>query len=89
MAALERDFLDDGLLLFVYGGGNGLPVALVGTAAGGISEGLDCSRLGYRVDPIDGGVLIALGFHLRWRGCMRPARRLGKILGSRARGGPK
>ena len=66
-AALKQNLLYGGLLLFAYGVGNGLPVALVGTAAGGILKRLDCSRYGNWVDPIVGGALVLLGFYLLWR----------------------
>ncbi len=66
-AAYKQSFLYGGLLLFLYGIGNGLPVMLVGTAAGGVLKRLDCSRFGNWIDPIIGGVLILLGFYLLWR----------------------
>lgn len=66
-AAYQQSFVYGGLLLFLYGIGNGLPVMLVGTAAGGILKRLDCSRFGNWIDPIVGGLLILLGFYLLWR----------------------
>lgn len=66
-AAYKQSFLYGGLLLFVYGIGNGLPIMLVGTAAGGVLKRLDCSRFGNWIDPIVGGLLILLGFYLLWR----------------------
>lgn len=66
-AAYKQSFIYGGLLLFLYGIGNGLPLVLVGTAAGGILKGLDCSRYGNWIDPIVGGLLILLGFYLLWR----------------------
>ncbi len=66
-AAYQQSFAYGGLLLFLYGIGNGLPVMLAGTAAGGILKCLDCSRFGNWIDPIVGGLLILLGFYLLWR----------------------
>ena len=66
-AAYRQSFLYGGLLLFIYGIGTGMPVTLVGTAAGGVLKKLDCSRLGNWVDPIVGSLLILLGFYLLWR----------------------
>ena len=66
-AASERSFLYGGLLLFLYGIGNGLPLMLVATAAGGALKRLDCSRFGRWMDPIVGDLLVMLGFYLLWR----------------------
>lgn len=66
-AAYQQSFVYGGLLLFLYGIGNGLPVMLVGTAAGGILNRISCSRFGNWVDRIVGGLLILLGFYLLWR----------------------
>ena len=66
-AAYRQSFLYGGVLLFMYGIGTGLPVMLVGTAAGSVLKRLDCSRFGNWVDPIVGGLLILLGFYLLWR----------------------
>jgi len=66
-AAYKQSFLYGGLLLFLYGIGNGLPLVLVGTAAGGLLKRLDCSRFGNWIDPMVGGGLILLGFYLLWR----------------------
>jgi cytochrome c-type biogenesis protein len=66
-AVYKQSFIYGGLLLFLYGIGNGLPVMLVGTAAGGVLKRLDCSRFGNWIDPIVGGLLILLGFYLLWR----------------------
>jgi cytochrome c biogenesis protein CcdA len=65
-AAYKQSFLYGGLLLFLYGVGNGLPLVLVGTTAGGLLKRLDCSRFGNWIDPIVGGSLILLGFYLLW-----------------------
>lgn len=66
-AAYKQSLVYGGLLLFVYGLGAGLPVVLVGTAAGAVLNRLDCSRFGNRIDPLVGGFLILLGFYLLWR----------------------
>jgi cytochrome c-type biogenesis protein len=66
-AVYKQSFIYGGLLLFLYGIGNGLPIMLVGTAAGGVLKRLDCSRFGNWIDPIVGGLLILLGFYLLWR----------------------
>lgn len=66
-AAYKQNFIYGGLLLFLYGLGTGLPLVLVGTAAGGLLNRLDCSRFGRLVDPILGVSLLLLGFYLLWR----------------------
>lgn len=66
-AAYKQSFVYGGLLLFLYGVGSGLPLMLVGTAAGSIMKRLDCSRFGNWVDPTVGSLLILLGFYLLWR----------------------
>lgn len=66
-AVYKQSFIYGGLLLFLYGIGNGLPVMLVGTASGNMLKRLDCSRFGNWIDPIVGGLLILLGFYLLWR----------------------
>jgi cytochrome c biogenesis protein CcdA len=66
-AAYKQSFLYGGLLLFLYGIGNGLPLVLVGTTTGGLLKRLDCSRFGNWIDPIVGGSLLLLGFYLLWR----------------------
>lgn len=66
-ATYKQSFLYGGLLLFLYGIGNGLPLVLVGTTAGGLLKRLDCSRFGNWIDPIVGGSLILLGFYMLWR----------------------
>ena len=66
-AAYKESFVYGGLLLFFYGVGNGLPLLLVGTAAGSLTQKLDCSRYGRWIDPILGCSLLLLGFYLLWR----------------------
>ena len=66
-AAYKQNFIYGGMLLFLYGLGTGLPLVLVGTAAGGLLKRLDCSRYGGFIDPIIGGSLLLLGFYLLWR----------------------
>lgn len=65
-AAYENNFLYSGLLLLLYGIGNGLPLVLVGTAAGGVMHRFEGSRYRVWVDAIVGGLLILLGFYLLW-----------------------
>ena len=66
-AAYEHSFVFSGVLLFLYGIGNGLPLVLVGTAAGRALQHLDEGRSRTRIDIIVGGLLILLGFYLLWR----------------------
>lgn len=66
-AAYQQSFFYGGLLLFLYGIGNGLPVALVGTAAGGALQRFEGTRFASWIDPIVGVLLILLGFYLLWR----------------------
>lgn len=66
-AAYQQSYLYGGLLLFVYGIGSGVPLLLVGTAAGGLLKRVDCSRYQKWIDPIVGGMLIVLGLYLLWR----------------------
>ena len=66
-AAYQQSFLYGGVLLFLYGIGNGVPVMLVGTAAGGVLRRFEGSRFEHWLDPILGGLLILLGFYLLWK----------------------
>lgn len=66
-AAYRQSFFFGGLLLFTYGLGNGLPLVLVGTTAGGALRRLDSSRFGHYINPVVGGSLMLLGFYLLWR----------------------
>lgn len=65
-AAYERRIGFGAALLFAYGLGVGLPMFVLGTAAGGLARRLD--GLGWRawVDRLSGGVLLLLGFYLLW-----------------------
>jgi cytochrome c biogenesis protein CcdA len=65
--AYKQSFMYGGLLLFLYGVGNGLPLMLVGTTAGGMLKRLEGSRLANWIDPAVGVLLILLGFYLLWR----------------------
>ena len=65
-AAYQQSFIYGGLLLLFYGIGNGLPVMLVGTAAGGVLKRFDGNRFRNWIDPIVGGLLILMGFYLLW-----------------------
>lgn len=66
-AAYKQNLVYGGLLLFLYGLGTGLPLVLVGTAAGGLLKRFDCSRYGRLIDPLIGSSLLLLGFYLLWR----------------------
>lgn len=65
--AYKQRFVYGGLLLFLYGIGNGLPLMLVGTTAGGLLKRLEGGRFTVWIDPAVGGLLILLGFYLLWR----------------------
>lgn len=66
-AAYKQSFAFGGLLLFFYGVGSGLPLMLLGTAAGGLLNWLE--RTGFRMwlDAILGGSLVLLGLYLLWQ----------------------
>ena len=66
-AAYKQSFVYGGLLLLLYGLGTGLPLVLVGTAAGGLLKRFDCSRYVRFLDPIIGASLLLLGFYILWR----------------------
>ena len=65
-AAHEQSVAYGGALLFAYGLGVGVPILVLGTAAGSLARRLD--RLGWRawVDRGAGAALLALGFYLLW-----------------------
>lgn len=65
-AAYQQSVAYGGALLFAYGLGVGLPILVLGTAAGSLARRLD--RLGWRawVDRGAGAGLLALGFYLLW-----------------------
>jgi len=66
-AAYKQSFMYGVLLLFLYGLGTGLPLVLLGTAAGGLLQRFDCSRFGRLIDPMLSSSLLLLGFYLLWR----------------------
>lgn len=66
-ATYKQNLVYGGLLLFLYGLGTGLPLVLVGTAAGGLLKRFDCSRYRRLIDPLIGSSLLLLGFYLLWR----------------------
>ncbi len=65
-AAYKQSLVYGAALLFAYGIGVGLPMLVLGAAAGSLASRLD--RLGWRswVDRVSGGALVALGFYLLW-----------------------
>lgn len=65
-AAYKQSIAYGGTLLFAYGLGVGLPMLVLGTAAGTLARRLD--RSGWRawVDRGAGVALLALGFYLLW-----------------------
>lgn len=65
-AAYEQRVAYGGVLLFAYGLGVGLPVLVLGTAAGSLARRLDQRGWRASVDRVAGGILLALGFYLLW-----------------------
>ncbi|MCS6798099.1 MAG: cytochrome c biogenesis protein CcdA [Myxococcota bacterium] len=65
-AAYEGSAAYGALLLFAFGLGTGLPLLLMGTAAGALASRLDASRLRPWVDRVTGAVLLGVGFLLLW-----------------------
>ena len=55
------------LLLLLYGAGWGIPIVLVGTAAGRLTARLERSGYGMWTERISGTALVALGLLLLWR----------------------
>lgn len=66
-AAATQHLVWGGLLLFAYGLGTGLPVLLLGTAAGGLAERLDASTWRPWVDRITGVALLGMGIFVAVR----------------------
>ncbi len=54
------------ILLFLFGLGAGLPVLLIGTAAGALALRFDAAGLRKWVDRATGVMLLAVGFYLLW-----------------------
>lgn len=55
------------LLLLLYGAGWGIPMVLVGTAAGRLTARLEQAGYGMWTERISGTALVALGLFLLWR----------------------
>lgn len=66
-AAYQQSFVYGALLLFIYGIGSGVPLLVVGTAAGGVLRRVDCSRYKTWIEPVIGVLLVLLGLYLLWR----------------------
>ena len=66
-AAYKQSFAYGGLLLFAYGLGSGLPVMLVGTAAGSSLKALDRTSARRWLDASLGGSLVVVGLYLIWK----------------------
>jgi cytochrome c biogenesis protein CcdA len=65
-AAYQGSVLYGAILLFLFGIGAGLPVLVIGTAAGGLAAYLDGAGLRPWVDRATGSVLLGVGFYLLW-----------------------
>ncbi len=65
-AAYKGSIVYGSLLLFAYGCGNGLPLLLVGIAAGGLVARLRDGAWLRWIERGSGGVLVALGVYLLW-----------------------
>ncbi len=63
-AAHEGNLAFGGLLLLVYGLGNGLPLLLLGTGAGALTRRLGVGQAHVWAERISGGLLVGLGFYL-------------------------
>ena len=66
-AALTRNVVSGGVLLFAYGLGTGLPILVVGTLASSIASRLDGSGWRQWVDRATGVALLALGIFVAVR----------------------
>lgn len=65
-AAYQGSVSYGAILLFLFGLGAGLPVLLIGTAAGGLATRLDAIGLRPWVDRATGLMLLGVGFYLLW-----------------------
>jgi len=65
-AAYQDKVAYSALLLFIYGVGAGMPLLLVGTAAGGLAQRLEAAGRSGWVDHISGILLLGLGLYLLW-----------------------
>ena len=65
-AAYQSSVPYGAILLFLFGLGAGLPVLLIGTAAGSVAMRLDTAGLRAWVDRATGLMLLGIGFYLLW-----------------------
>jgi len=65
-AAYQGRIAYGGLLMFLYGLGVSVPMLLVGTGAGRLTQWLARSAERPRLGQAAGAVLLALGFYLLW-----------------------
>lgn len=63
-AAIKGSLAFGGLLLFVYGLGNGLPLLLLGTGAGALTHRFGSGQAQRWAARISGALLVGLGFYL-------------------------
>ena len=65
--AYKASVVHGAILLFSYGVGSAIPVVLVGTTAGRLTEKLEQSGYGLWAERISGTALLMLGLFLVWR----------------------
>jgi cytochrome c biogenesis protein CcdA len=65
-AAYQGSVLYGAILLFLFGLGAGLPVLLIGTAAGALALRFDAAGLRPWIDRVTGVMLLGVGFYLLW-----------------------
>lgn len=65
-AALQHSIAFAAALLFLYGLGNGLPLLVVGAAAGGLARKLEVLGWSRWIEKVVGVAMVGLGFVLLW-----------------------